>query len=84
MEVTYWPSRNLVMTLKVSTSLRTVSSKPGVSMRHTGRPSKSNLGAASTSRVQGSNDAEVGRSEPPARFMNYSGTGSIRIALLNL
>lgn len=58
------------MDFKISTSLRSVSSKPGVSMRQIRRPSKSNLGASCTLRVQESNDSEVRRVESLAILMN--------------
>ena len=61
------------MSFRISVSVFSVSSKPGVSMSVTGRPSRSNGGDVCTSAVHERRPSPTGRCEPLMRLMNYSG-----------
>ena len=62
--------RNAAINLKISVSLLLVSSNPGVSMRRTGRLSRTNSFASSTSVVQDPNFDSTRRFEPLAKLIN--------------
>ena len=68
--MTYAVAKKAAIISKMSESLRTVSSNPGVSMRVTLLPSRMNLFASWTSAVHESTPIPTRRLEPLARLMN--------------
>ena len=66
----YKVPRKAATMLRTSTSLRMVSSNPGVSIKTTRRPSRSKAFPGCTSLVQDSRSSLVARPDPLIRLMN--------------
>jgi len=83
MSFTYEVSRKAVIILRMSVSLRVVSSNPGVSIKTTRRPSILKAIAGCTLLVQDSNPSPMPRLAPLMRLINCENHGQARGKLMS-